>query len=64
MCDTSILIVKLCVSKYKWEIVEPEAGVVGSESICSGKVLVQFNSPWAHGPICWGFLFKHKVTVR
>ena len=46
MCDTSILIVKLCVrSKCKWEIIEPEAGVVGSESICSGNVLVQSIHP-------------------
>ena len=46
--------------KCKWEIIEPETGVVGNESICACTV----NSPWAHNPIWWGFLFKHKVIVR
>ena len=46
MCDTSIPIAKLCVGrKCKREIVEPEAGMVGSESICSGNVLVQSIHP-------------------
>ena len=37
---------KLCVgSKCKWEIIEPEAGVVDNESIDLGNVLVQSIHP-------------------
>ena len=30
---------------FGWEIIEPEAEVVDSESICSGNVLVQSTHP-------------------
>ena len=45
-CDTSILIVKVCVgSKCKRERIELEAGVVGSDSIYSDNALVQSIHP-------------------
>ena len=54
-CQHSRLIVEQ--ATMHWEIVEPEAGVVDSESICSGNVLVQSIHPCPLG------IFIHKKAV-
>ena len=49
-----------CLATISREIIEPEVGRVGSESICPGYVFV--NPPQAHNPICWGFPFKNTAV--
>ena len=42
--SSAIHVIFLFIS-FGWEIIEPEAEVVNSESICSGNVLVQSTHP-------------------
>ena len=43
---------------FELQIIEPEAGVVDGESICSGKVPVTVNPPQTHNPVRRGSPFK------